>query len=830
MYEPASWTVPAQPELPDGLAAFGARVGSLASPGDADLAAFLESQAPTVSGIGPTAAAPSALESLRAPGDDDLAEDAAAAVDALVNVALDGGVADSSTAFAFGTDAYADLGSLSLTQVLMRWQELGVVDFLTPIAPAVALYGGYDLQVGDLDAGTGAGAPRYGGVARSADAGDVLPAAGQPGYVAQLRKDLAELGFGPAFSYKAAEAGAQAFDVPLELAVRELQLSATFPQLASQTRIGPSKFYADGLDQVGNPQPYAGPVSGVVNVETRALIATWLARSLRCPVVIEARKPQAGGTFKPYPAAGSDNLWLVDQVPDASAQVYARDFSGGYALEADSVAAGRSLDDLVLGKWYQYVDRRGTWTGPWADPPAQVWAEREVMPELLVGAPFAQLSPEDRFAFRVIRAVADVECIGYFDVYNAYDRALTSTGLCHWTIGLEDGTATSRAPVLKGELAAFFSYLEGLGGDAGAAVGQAVGRFGCGVAKVWPAGTSGSASGLWDSGVRTYGTLMTLAREEGEPLVVQGDEVGRMEWFRQWHWCFRVAMAARTIPEYRRRMWDYARLRLREVLSTPWQPTLMTNDPQTGVRHATVGDLFTSERAAGIILRWHVNAPDDLLPIRAASRLRQAFANANAAAWGDPAGWDDAKEATLTNALYDLRANADSGLQKTLEQVYNWATPLWEPFRTKWGWKLTAAEVSGAPRIDGLTNLRTDVDVPLEQSFQVEWNDVIGPDRTPTAVSSDESVVPSAGLVVPAPAGSTQWKLTVKPVKGKSGAPRITVTADNGAHVATTQFTVRVGPAGKNPDPPSTSTATDGLSVRRGSFVPAFEQLVVDLP
>ena len=80
----------------------------------------------------------------------------------------------------------------------MRWQELGLVDFLASIAPADDVYGGYDLQVGDLDAGEGGvGAPRYGGRSRSADAGDPLPAAGEPGFVAQLRRDSPSSGSAP---------------------------------------------------------------------------------------------------------------------------------------------------------------------------------------------------------------------------------------------------------------------------------------------------------------------------------------------------------------------------------------------------------------------------------------------------------------------------------------------------------------------------------------------------------------------------------------------------------------------------------------------------------
>ena len=346
---------------------------------------------------------------------------------------------------------------------------------------------------------------------------------------------------------------------------------------------------------------------------------------------------------------------------DATPRVFARDFSGAYPLEPDSVAKGRTSDGFVLGAWTG--SKFGS--GPWAIPPAHVWAEREVLPELLAGAAFDRLSAASRSTFRVVRAVAEVECIGFFDSFNAYDRGVTSLGPCHWTIALETNKTLDETP----ELPALFAYLRWLGGAAGEAFDSVLGGAGCGVDREWTAPT------CWDATQRKYVARVTLERETGAPLVLAGAEIDRAEWFRQWHWCFRFSTAARTIPEFRRRMWDFARLRLRDLLATPWVPRLMTVDPATGPRPATVGDLFTSERAAGILLRWHVNAPSDLLPIRAASKLTAAFANAGAAAWGDPAGWGDDKEAALTQALNNLHPQSlDNWLRNSLDHVYNWAT------------------------------------------------------------------------------------------------------------------------------------------------------------
>ena len=169
----------------------------------------------------------------------------------------------------FAESAHRWFPDLSATQVLLYAQEMGVLDSLTSIGEQaaaefqpVARYGDYDLRRDDTDAGH-----VYDGQARPTAPGDVVPAAGQPGFVAQLRRDLNELGFGPMFKYLATEGLSQAFDLNLEWAVRELQLYARMPNLAHQVVAG-GAFYADRLEQVANPAPYAGPVCGVVNAAT----------------------------------------------------------------------------------------------------------------------------------------------------------------------------------------------------------------------------------------------------------------------------------------------------------------------------------------------------------------------------------------------------------------------------------------------------------------------------------------------------------------------------------------------------------------------------------
>ena len=600
---------------------------------------------------------------------------------------------DEDAAAEFAATAFRDLDTLPVTTLLMRWQELGVLDFLESIEKAVDVlfagdvYGGYDLQRDDSDATL-----VYGGKQRSAAAGDVVPLPVEAGYVAQLRRDLAELGFGPLVGHTSDEAPVQAFDLWLERAVREFQLYAKMPKLAEETTdVGTFLFYGERLNQVVNPQPYGGPVCAVANAETRALIQEWRRRRLRCPVVIEARRKDAQKHFTvPYLVEGvtTDNLWRAEQVPSANPRMYARDFTGHWTLSAASVAKARDLEGgFVLGAW----TGSDFGTGPWADAPTHTWAEAEILPESLTGSSFAALTEQARSSFRVIRTVAEVECLAYFDCFNAYDPGFISAGPYHWTIGLALAGSTQTDDA---ELPPYFAYLKGLGGDEAAAFEAAFGIFGCGVTKSWPRGTSGPTSPCFEPSHRKYTAWITLEDEDG--VLVEGRRAANetAEWFRQWHWFFRFAMTARTNEGFRQGMWDYARLRLRDVLDTPWFPEIVKADGEP----ATIGDLFTSERAAATILRWHVNAPANLLPLDPArrpkkdktSRLTTAFQNAGAAAWGDPSAWTDANEEAICDALFAASADANAWLRQSLEQVYGW--PTWTANNTR-AWALDVASV-----------------------------------------------------------------------------------------------------------------------------------------
>src|SRR6266487_3297975 len=74
-------------------------------------------------------------------------------------------------------------------------------------------------------------------------------------------------------------------------------------------------------------------------------------------------------------------------------------------------------------------------------------------------------------------------------------------------------------------------------------------------------------------------------------------------------------MTARTSPPFRAAQWNFAVLRLQTLLRRPWSTTAggpFVSAPG-GTRPAAFGDVFTSEQAVIVLLRWHVNKPSDVV-------------------------------------------------------------------------------------------------------------------------------------------------------------------------------------------------------------------------
>ncbi len=545
-----------------------------------------------------------------------------------------------------------------------------------PVIPVVHRYGCHDLQRGDMDRDPGnANRPRWSGQ-RGAPATRCQPLpAVQPGpaeHVRQLQLDLRSLGF----SIVGAPSGA--FDLHTEWAVRELQIYAKM-DLVARVRAGVAANLRRGADQVAaanghdaaanlsayvaslestaNTAVYRGPISGVVDAATRAVLDHWLRNDWRCPVVVEAWTMRAGTRSAP----AAVNLWAHDSHATSSSRVFVRDFTNYYRFPA-----GRNADDMhVIGDFVTFAQ----WSGPRSVPPQHTWSEAEILPAALLGNPApagATLS-----TFRVVRAVSEVECIGYFDSVNCYDNAFVSVGPCHWTLGI-----VSAAGVFsKGELCGYLAYLSHIDP---VAFRQAFEFFGARIDESWIS-AAGRADGaaLFSASQRKYSGWVALQQADGG-FARLAEREAEGNYFKTWHWHYRFVMAGRTIEGYRARMWDMARVRIRDIRSVPWGAGVAAVGTGAAARAATVGDVFTSERATAMLLRWHIRSPAHVVSAggpgaELRDALRQAIAAGPTLAWNtDPTTWTDAHEGHL---IAGILAAAQAGVRTSLTTVRDW--PSW---------------------------------------------------------------------------------------------------------------------------------------------------------
>jgi hypothetical protein len=280
----------------------------------------------------------------------------------------------------------------------------------------------------------------------------------------------------------------------------------------------------------------------------------------------------------------------------------------------------------------------------------------------------------------VVRAVSEVECIGFFDSVNAYDNAFVSLGPCHWTLGIVD------TPMSEGELCGYLAYLQQA---EPAAFREAIGFFGVRIDESW-VDHHGDANGraLFMASSRKYAGWVALQQENGSYARLSLTEA-EGNYFKTWPWFYRFVMAGRTIAAFRQRMWPMARVRLRDIKSTPWGAAAgVPNVPNGagGVRPATLGDVYTSERAMGLLLRWHIRAPVNIVSGgQSGARIRAAYHRAAIpAAAGDPSTWTDAHEAALIRGIMDEVATTN--YLDTMEYVQDW--PRWAGGANPRGYRL----------------------------------------------------------------------------------------------------------------------------------------------
>lgn len=545
------------------------------------------------------------------------------------------------------------------------------------------LYGNHNLQRGDSDGNPAANQPpRWGAVANPPPpAGAAQTPQNQggatiaiPQHVRQLQDDLRTLGF---LCGGTPDGG---FGRGTEWAVKEFQIYASMTHVArlntqrfrqwqpngglTAPEIGalgtrpnsnpPESYYVGSLDQTANTARYTGPISGVVNQRTRDAIEHWLDQNYRCPVVVEAWLVSRQSGQRTAVFTNGVNVWQFNQITQGTVRnaqnqvvsyvrMFYRDFTTYYTYPAARV----TTEYHVLGGYTNYM----TFGGPVSMVPQHTWSQAEMTPERLIGPATtlatlqANLNGATTSTYRVVRATAEQECMGYFDSINAYDDALISLGPCHWTMGLYPANGYD-----NGELPGFLAYV--LHSNRASYL-TAYGNFGLYPSSAWVGNNAGP---LWNQGQRKYVGWIRNHIDSTDPAtaatnIPQLAEVDRAtieaNYYKTWHWFFRWVMAGRTIPAVQQAMWGMVRMRLRDVLGIPV-------NVQSGNIHVTgtLGTVFTSEKAAAILLRWHIFRPGHVTGTSVRNSIRSAIQNNPTVAWTLPlAQWTNAHETAVTDQL-----------------------------------------------------------------------------------------------------------------------------------------------------------------------------------
>ncbi|MEW6497330.1 MAG: hypothetical protein AB1589_33225, partial [Cyanobacteriota bacterium] len=308
------------------------------------------------------------------------------------------------------------------------------------------------------------------------------------------------------------------------------------------------------------------------------------------------------------------------------------------------------------------------------------WQEAEMLPSKLIGKTASQLSEAERSTFLIVRAVAEAasgqESFGFFDSMKAYDRIIPAFGL----FNLQDGGDGKDLFAFL----AYFRYKDPI------VFNKAFEVFGIQADKDWvDKWGRGSGAALYSKSQRSYTASFAVQTEDGSYKSVLLTPEAITNYFGTWHWFYRFIMAARTLKGYRSAMWDMARIRLRELLETPWRKETI---PNLGNRRALLRDVYTSQQAIAIVFLWYQRFPKDIINDEGevGERLEAAFKRANLTK--PLAEWKDLEEQSLIQGLIDeAQQLKPADFNQALNNLVKW--PQWTKGSNVAGYQLSSADV-----------------------------------------------------------------------------------------------------------------------------------------
>jgi len=469
------------------------------------------------------------------------------------------------------TDVYDATEFKDISQYVLN--AMSSIDFFRQML-SIEKYGNYDLRKDDSDV-----TRKYEGIIRSL-------ASSTPGFIQNLKTDLLALGFR---MFDSADGN---YDTYTEWAVREFQIYASMEKIALYDVNRPTvdNSIADKLVSTNNNLIYTGPISGVLNLETRIILQYWVEQGYRCPVVVAAFNMLNNARHTIH----TDNIWRHNQMTDTAPRVFVKDFTEYYNLKNPHLS--RYFNDwMVVGEYTRFDG----FDGPRTKLVSQTWPECITTPMNVMGKEWGTMTDAEKSTFRVIAAVAYVECTNYFDALNAYDIAKMSVGLCHWTFFIGEEL---------GGLLAFYKASPANVQD----FDFAFTFFGLKVAKDWETSAGiNSGQSLYNYTHRKYTSSIYLQSETSYDSITETNK----DYVRNWHWYYRFVITSRVVNTFQRCQYDMLRLRIRDlrnvVYTTNSGDSIYTTPTgsSAGATVANLQEVFSSEKAFAMLLRIHVNSP-----------------------------------------------------------------------------------------------------------------------------------------------------------------------------------------------------------------------------
>jgi len=358
-------------------------------------------------------------------------------------------------------------------------------------------------------------------------------------------------------------------------------------------------------------------------------------RGYRCPVVIERL---SGLDTNVHYWEGSDleqatadraNVWQMRRA-DAGKLFSARDVSGWFAVQAndDAYVADPTthrrpyvrptgidgadwLHKRRIAMRASLVESQG-WIGPTIIP----WEAAELRPKVLGNVDAARIRTSTRWGgiYRIVRAVGQVESLGYFDVIQGYDDAFLSLPLFHYAAPQHTDTPGGT------QLGGVSVWLNSK--NAPAQSRHSLAKLGLRASEEWIDHRGIGQEYETGSGEDLCGSQSAIAT-----LLAPAEGLSyrkSLDLLRRPHMVYRHAMHLRTLSASRQALWRYAVHLLRQLVWLRIPDDKLNPEPW---RNQPLGQVVKSERALALILRIAVKSPGSV--VTNFKKSREVFAAAS---------------------------------------------------------------------------------------------------------------------------------------------------------------------------------------------------------